>query len=320
MARTRGPRLLERVKRLMRTRRYSPRTIKTYTYWMRYFIRYHHVRHPERMGTNEVRDFLTWLAVERSVAASTQNQALNALVFLYRHVLEQPLGDIGNAVRARRSRRLPVMLTDREARRVIAALDHPYRLIAGLMYGAGLRVSEAARLRVKDMDLERRVITVRDGKGGKDRTTVLPARLVPAVERRIREIRDGCRRSWAWSTYPASLPFALKRKRPRAGSSVAWQWLFPATQPCRDADGNVVVHHLHASAIQKAVRQAVRSSGIAKPAGCHTFRPSFATQVLQGGTDIRTVQELLGHRRLETTQVYTHVLGEGFAGVRSPLD
>lgn len=320
MAGTRGPKLMERVRRVMGARHYSPRTIKSYCYWTRYFIRYHRLCHPERMGAKEVREFLSWLAVDRAVAASTQNQALNALVFLYRHVLEQPLGDIGDAVRAKRPRRLLVVLTNGEARRVIAALGAPYHLLAGLMYGAGLRVSEAARLRVKDVELERRVITVRDGKGAKDRTTVLPGRLVRPLGNRIEEVRDTARAGGAWSRLPASLPFALKRKYPRAGRSLAWQWLFPATQPCRDADGEMVMHHLHTSAIQKAVRRAVRTAGITKPAGCHTFRHSFATQLLQAGSDIRTVQELLGHRRLETTQVYTHVLGQGFAGVRSPLD
>ncbi len=313
------PKLREEVRRVIRTRRYSRRTEKTYWYWIRYFIRFHGIRHPLTMGESEVRAFLTWLAVKRNVAAATQNQALNALVFLYAKVLERPLGNIGTVVRAKRPARLPVVLSHDEASAVINSLGSPHDLIASLMYGAGLRVSEAVRLRVKDLDFERLVITVRDGKGAKDRTTLLPPTLCDGLRRRIAVTREALSAESGQSCVPVSLPFALARKFPNAGRSLQWQWLFPAAGLCRDEHGNVVQHHLHTSAVQKAVRAAVQQSGLGKPAGCHTFRHTFATELLRRGTDIRTVQELLGHRDLRTTQVYTHVLGEAFAGVRSPL-
>jgi len=313
------PRLREQVRQVIRTRRYSRRTEKSYWYWIRYFIRFHGMRHPAAMGESEVRAFLTWLATERNVAAATQNQALNALVFLYARVLERPLGEIGRVVRAKRPPRLPVVLTHPEVRSVIERLDEPYRLMVSLMYGAGLRVTECARLRVKDLDCTRRVITVRDGKGGKDRTTLLPEPLLPRLHERIDMITAG-RRAALGTGVPASLPFALRRKYPNAPTSLQWQWLFPSAGVCQDDDGSVVRHHIHVSSVQKAVRRAVRASGVSKPAGCHTFRHSFATELLRRGTDIRTVQELLGHADLRTTQVYTHVLGRGFAGVTSPLD
>ena len=313
------PRLREQVRRVIRTRRYSRRTEKTYWYWIRYFIRFHNLQHPLEMGEQEVREFLTWLAVKRNVAASTQNQALNALVFLYARVLNKPLGDIGQAVRAKRPPRLPVVLSHDEAVAVIRQLQSPYRLMVSLMYGSGLRVVECARLRVKDIDLNHRTITVRDGKGGKDRTTLLPEPLCQPLARRIDAIRRAMASQPHLQRTPVSLPFALQRKYPGAATTFEWQWLFPSSGVCPDDDGQIVRHHIHTSSIQKAVRQAVRQAGIARPAGCHTFRHTFATELLRHGSDIRTVQELLGHSDLRTTQIYTHVLGQGFAGVRSPL-
>ncbi len=311
--------LRERVRDVIRTRHYSHRTEKSYWYWIRYFIRFHDLRHPSSMGANEVRKFLTWLAVERNVAAATQNQALNALVFLYSKVLQQPLGNIGETVRAKRPPRLPVVLSHDDAMTIIAALKMPYRLMASLMYGAGLRVVECARLRVKDIDFSQRVITVRDGKGGKDRTTLLPEPLCEPLRGRIAAIRQTCQAESTGNSIPVTLPFALSRKYPGAATSPQWQWLFPSASLCRDEHGAVARHHVHTSSVQKAVKLATRQTAINKPVGCHTFRHTFATELLRRGSDIRTVQELLGHKDLRTTQIYTHVLGQGFAGVRSPF-
>ncbi|MEA5445552.1 integron integrase [Gammaproteobacteria bacterium AB-CW1] len=315
----RKPRLRERFREVIRVRRYSRRTEKTYWYWIRFFIRFNGTRHPAELGEVEVRRFLSWLATDRNVAAATQNQALNALVFLYRHVLEQPLGEIGLVTRARRPRKIPVVFTHEEAMSVIRRLPEPYDLMASLLYGAGLRVTECARLRVKDLDFAQRVLTVRDGKGGKDRTTILPESLYPALQARIAEIRRIWMRTTPEKRVPVTLPFALARKYPGAATSLQWQWLFPSEGLCRDDEGRIVRYHIHVSAIQKHVKVAVGKSGITKRASCHTFRHSFATELLKRGSDIRTVQELLGHADLRTTQIYTHVLGQAFAGVSSPL-
>ena len=271
------------------------------------------------LGATEVNAFLTWLAVERKVAAATQNLALNALVFLYARVLEQPLGQVGEVVRAKRSQRIPCVLTHAEATALIALLGQPYQLLASLMYGAGLRVVEAARLRIKDVDFERQVLTVHDGKGAKDRTTLLPGSLITPLLERKQRMFDAWKHKDAFYRQPVSLPFALRRKYPNAGHSFEWQWLFPSSGLCTDEDDQVVRHHIHVTSIQKAVRQAVRRSALHKPASCHTFRHSFATELLRRGSDIRTVQTLLGHADVRTTQIYTHVLGQGFAGVVSPL-
>jgi len=313
-----GPRLRDRFREAIRTRHYSLRTEQSYWHWIRAFIRFQHLRHPSELGAPEVGAFLSWLAVERRVAAATQNQALNALVFLYAKVLDRPLGHLAGVVRAKRPPRLPVVFTHEEAVRVIGALAEPYRLMAALMYGAGLRVSETARLRVKDLEFSRRVITVRDGKGGKDRTTLMPGPLCEPLRLRVEAVRRAAL-AQGDAVVPVTLPHALARKYPHAATSLPWQWLFPSAGLCQDAEGRVVRHHLHASAVQRAVKAAVRRAGLAKPAGCHTLRHSFATALLQRGTDIRTVQELLGHADLRTTQVYTHVLGQAFAGVCSPL-
>lgn len=316
---SRPPKLMDRVKAVMRVKRYSPRTEKTYCYWIRYFIRYHGVRHPANMGPSEVQAFLEHLAVERYVAAATQNQALNALVFLYRHILDMPLGDIGSFSQAKRPRRLPVVLSHEEVMRVLNQLSGPMNLMATLMYGSGLRLIETCRLRVRDIDTQRHIITVRAGKGDKDRTTLLPSVCLPALQARIESAEQQLAYRLERGRVPVTLPHALDRKYPNAGISLGWQWLFPASRPCCDDAGNVVLHHIHSSAVQKAVKQAMKSVSLPRPGSCHTLRHSFATQLLSQGTDIRTVQELLGHKSIETTQIYTHVIGKEFAGVRSPL-
>ena len=313
------PRLQEQIRAVMRVHHYSIRTEKSYWYWIRYFIRFHQLRHPLELGAAEVNAFLTWLAVERKVAAATQNLALNALVFLYDRVLQQPLGQVGEVVRAKRSARIPCVLTHAEATALIGLLGQPYQLLASLMYGAGLRVVEAARLRIKDVDFDKQVITVHDGKGAKDRTTLLPAALITPLQERRQRMFAAWKQQDSFYQAPVSLPFALRRKYPNAARSFEWQWLFPSTGLCMDEDGRVVRHHIHVSSIQKAVKQAVRRCALHKPAGCHTFRHSFATELLRRGSDIRTVQTLLGHADVRTTQIYTHVLGQAFAGVQSPL-
>lgn len=313
------PRLRDQVRAIIRVNHYSIRTEKTYWYWIRYFIRFHQMTHPRDMGPREVNEFLTWLAVHRNVAAATQAQALNSLVFLYDKVLDKPLGEVGDVVRSKKPRKLPVVLTHDEAMRIINELRHPDKLIASLLYGAGLRVTEACRLRIKDLDFNQQVITVRDGKGAKDRTTLMPATLIGPLHDHAENIRKAWKQRDEEFLHPVSLPFALARKYPKAGHSLEWQWLFPSPALSTDNLGNVTRHHRHISSVQRAVRNAVRETGIGKRAGCHTFRHTFATELLKRGNDIRTVQDLLGHADLRTTQIYTHVLGQGFAGVRSPL-
>ena len=313
------PRLRDQFRLVMRLHHYSIRTEKSYWYWIRYFIRFHGLRHPLELGSSDVNAFLSWLATDRKVAAATQNLALNAIVFLYARVLEQPLGEIGDVVRVKRPPKLPTVLSHQEAMLIIDQLAQPYHLLASLMYGAGLRVVESSRLRVKDIDFQHQTIVVRDGKGGKDRTTLLPATLIIPLKLRIEKIDAAWRAQDAFYKTPVSLPFALRRKYPRASHSLAWQWLFPSRGICLDEDGQSVRHHVHVSTIQRAVKQAVGKTGIEKPVGCHTFRHTFATELLRRGSDIRTVQTLLGHADVRTTQIYTHVLGQGFAGVQSPL-
>jgi integron integrase len=274
------------------------------------------------MGAAEITRFLSVLAVQRNVAPSTQNQALSALLFLYREVLEQELPWLDDIVRAKTRERIPVVLTREEVQAVIDGLDGPLRLLALLLYGAGLRLLEALRLRVKDVDFGRNQITVRSGKGGKDRVTMLPAAVRRDLAKHLEVIRAqheaDVRAGAGW----VELPWALARKYPRAGREWIWQWIFPATRLYlhRETGQRRRHHHLHETVLQRAVKEAVLSSGIPKRATCHTFRHSFATHLLEAGADIRTVQELLGHRDVTTTMIYTHVLNRGPAGVLSPAD
>jgi integron integrase len=315
------PRLLDRVRLALRARHASRRTEKTYVAWIRRYILFHGKRHPAEMGAAEVTQFLSALAVERNVAASTQNQALSALLFLYRHVLEQELPWLDEVVRARRAGRLPVVLTREEVRAVLRELHGPPRLMAILLYGAGLRVLECARLRVKDVDFAANQLVVRGGKGDRDRVTMLPGAVKADLAQHLERVRSQHVRDLQHGAGWVELPWALARKYPAAGREWAWQWVFPATRLYVDrVTGQHRRHHLHETVLQRAVKDAVRRAGIAKPATCHTFRHSFATHLLEDGHDIRTVQELLGHRDVSTTMIYTHVLNRGPAGVRSPAD
>jgi integron integrase len=317
----RPPRLLDQVRTAVRTRHYSRRTEKTYVGWIRRYILFHGKRHPAEMGAPELTRYLSSLAVDGNVAASTQNQALSALLFLYRDVLDQDVPWLDDVVRAKRPVRLPVVLTRDEVRSVIRKLHGTPRLMAILMYGAGLRLLECARLRVQDVDFSRRQIVVRGGKGDKDRVTPLPSIVTAELTRHLdlvkRQHEPDLQAGAGW----VELPWALARKYPSAGRDWAWQWVFPATRFYVDrATGQRRRHHLHESVVQRAVKDAVRHAGIPKRATCHTLRHSFATHLLEDDRDIRTVQELLGHRDVSTTMIYTHVLNRGPAGVQSPAD
>jgi integron integrase len=313
--------LLNRVREAIRARHYSRRTEKAYVAWVRRYILFHGKRHPAEMGAPEITRFLNFLAVNRSVAASTQNQALSALLFLYREVLDLDLPWLDDLVRARRPPRLPVVLTRDEVRAIVERLSGVPRLMALLMYGAGLRVLECARLRAKDVDFQTNQLVVRSGKGDKDRVTMLPATVKADLARHLAPVRLQHQRDVAAGAGWVELPTAFARKYPNAGREWGWQWVFPATRfYVKRTTGQRRRHHLHESVLQRAVKDAVRHAGIAKPASCHTFRHSFATHLLEDGHDIRTVQELLGHHDVSTTMIYTHVLNRGPAAVRSPAD
>lgn len=289
--------------------------------WAKRFIIFHGRRHPSTMGAAEVEAFLSHLASDRNVASATQGQALSAVMFLYKSVLKIELPWLQNVVRSTRPRRLPVVLTQAEARAVIGYMQGINWLIAGLLYGSGLRVLEALRLRVKDLDLKIQQLTVRDGKGGKDRVTVLPEALVAPLTVHLSRVREQHELAMARGFGGVELPFALQRKYPRAHQDWGWQYVFPAANPTVDPRSGVRRRtHAPEETIQRAVRAAVRQAGILKPASPHTFRHSFATHLLEAGYDIRTVQELLGHKDVSTTQIYTHVMQKGANAVRSPLD
>lgn len=314
-------RFMDQVRTTARLRHLSPRTERTYSRWIIRFIRFHGTRHPSELGAPEVRSYLSHLAVVGKVSTSTQNQALAALIFMYRDVLATELGPLGPVARARRGKRLPVVLTKSEVRAVLAGLQGRHHLIGGLLYGSGLRLLEGLRLRIKDLDFDSRSIAVRAGKGDRDRMTILPARLIGSLEVEIERVRMVHRRDLEAGFGEVELPGALERKYRQANRGFGWQYLFPATKLAADPRTGVVRrHHLHESSVQKAVRRAVRSAGITKQASCHTLRHSFATHLLEDGYNIRTVQELLGHSDVRTTMIYTHVLNHGGHAVRSPLD
>jgi integron integrase len=316
-----SPRLLDRVRQEVRLRHYSRRTEEAYVGWIRRYIVFHGKRHPSTMGVAEIAAFLTWLAETRGVSASTQNQALQAVLFLYRDVLRADPGIVEGVVRARRAQRLPVVLSRAEVRAVLAALDGSMWLIVALLYGAGLRLLECLDLRVKDVDFDRSQIMVRQGKGRKDRAVPLPALLVTPLRKHLDRVREQHARDHARGEGSVRLPDAFARKSPGSATDWQWQYVFPAARVCRDPRwGRPGRYHLHESAVQRAVVDAVRKAGISKRATCHTFRHSFATHLLEDGYDIRTVQTLLGHADVSTTMIYTHVLERGALGVRSPAD
>ncbi len=315
------PRLLDQVRERLRLKHYSIRTEQAYVDWIKRFIFFHNKRHPAAMGKSEVEAFLTHLAVARKVAASTQNQALSAILFLYKEVLGRELEWLDNVERAKRPARVPVVLTGSEVRAVLAQLEGRHALMAGILYGAGLRLMECVRLRVKDVDFGYSQITIRDGKGEKDRVTILPAALHATLRTQLERVQTLHQKDLQEGFGEVYLPYALARKYPRAGREWAWQYVFPASKRSIDPRSGVERrHHLDEQTLQRAVKKAVRDAGISKPASCHTLRHSFATHLLQSGYDIRTVQELLGHADVSTTMIYTHVLNRGGQGVVSPLD
>jgi integron integrase len=316
-----SPKLLDRVRTTMRTRHMSSRTEEAYVFWIRRYIVFHGRRHPATLGAEEVTRFLSNLAETRRVSASTQNQALSALLFLYRHVLGVDLPWLEGLVHAKRPAHVPVVLSREEVAAVLSRLSGAGWLMIVLLYGAGLRLLECLQLRVKDVDFARGEVVVRRGKGGRDRRTVLPAAVRRPLAAHLQQVRGQHETDLARGAGWVELPHALDRKYPNAGKEWGWQWVFPATRTYRHPEtGQCRRHHFHESALQRVVRAAVIRAGIAKPAGCHTFRHSFATHLLESGYDIRTVQELLGHRDVRTTMVYTHVLNRGGLGVVSPVD
>ncbi len=318
-----APSLLTQLRVAIRVRHYSPRTEEAYVQWVRRFIRFCGTRHPRELGAGDVTRFLSSLAMDANVSASTQNQALAAIVFLYRDVLNMPVGWLNALVRAKRPARVPVVLTRDEVRQLFAQLcgGDAARLVLEVLYGTGMRLLEALRLRVKDIDFGANEITVRGGKGDRDRRTMLPDRLKSRLLKHLAEVRVQHERDLASGAGGVELPGALSLKYPNAGREWAWQWVFPAGRMYEDAEtGQRRRHHMHETVVQRAFKEALRASGIPKNASCHTLRHSFATHLLETGYDIRTVQELLGHRSVETTMIYTHVLNRGGLGVRSPVD
>jgi len=316
------PRLLDRVRIALRTKHYSLRTEEAYVGWIRRFILFHGKRHPSEMGEPEINSFLSNLAVREHVAASTQNQALCALLFLYRHVLQKPFPDLERLIRAKKPIRLPTVMTRDEVRRVLNRMNGTNRVVVTLLYGSGMRLLECLRLRVKDAEFSFNRLVVRDAKGQKDRYVPLPVSVRPALVSWFAQVKRWHEADLAAGFGSAYLPYALSKKYPGSDHEWGWQWAFPASDRSTDPRSGVVRrHHIHERIVQRAVYQAVRAAAIKKPVSCHTFRHSFATHLLEDGYDIRTVQELLGHSRVNTTMIYTHVLNRsGGRGVRSPAD
>jgi len=312
---------IEQVRNILRAKYYSIRTEETYLYWIKYFIRFHKMQHPSKLAESDVREFLTHLALNAKVAPSTQKVALNAIVFMYRHVLESPLGDFSDFSRARTPKKLPVVLTINEVRIIFSHLSGDPKLCAALMYGSGLRVMETVRLRVQDIDFDKLTIRIRDGKGRKNRLTTLAPEVCDDLRLQIAHVKTLFAKDKAINDWDGVyLPHALDKKYPAAPFEFSWQYLFPAARLSNDPRSDKVRrHHMGEQIVQRAVKTAVKKSAINKPASCHTFRHSFATHLLERGADIRTVQEQLGHSDVRTTEIYTHVLNRGGHAVRSPF-
>lgn len=314
--------LLDQYSDILRVKRYSPRTEETYILWAKNFILYHNKRHPKDMGVDEIGQFLTHLATNKKVSASTQNQAFSAILFLYRHVLHIELDELALAeFRPQRAKTIPTVLSKEEVKRVIRNLTGVYKIIAQIMYGGGLRVMETMRLRVKDIDFDNHQVIVRDGKGENDRFTILPDSLIQPLQLHLQHVNILHQKDLADGFGSVYLPYALDRKYSNANKEWIWQYLFPARELSKDKRTGVTRrHHLHETAIQKSVKEAARIAQINKHVTPHTFRHSFATHLLQNNYDIRTIQELLGHKDVRTTMIYTHVLQRGGLAVKSPLD
>ena len=312
---------LNTIRQAIRLRHYSKRTESGYIYWIKRYIHFHNKRHPSEMNATHIEAFLSYLAIEQNVAPSTQNTALNALVFMYKEVLKQDLGKFDQFTRAKKAKKLPVFFTHHEINLLFKQLKNDYKLLAGLMYGSGLRLMETVRLRYKDIDLDKLCIRIHDGKGGKDRIVTLSQRLVEPLTIQMQKVDALYQQDQLNNVPGVYLPFALERKFPDAGKTLAWQYLFPSSRLSFDQRSGITRrHHIDETSVQKSVKQAIKKAKINKPASCHSLRHSFATHLLERGADIRTVQEQLGHSDVKTTQIYTHVINRGGSAVQSPLD
>ncbi len=314
------PKLLDQVRNSLRQRNYSYRTEQAYVSWIKRFILFHNKRHPDEMGAKEIEEYLTYLAVDQKVAPATQSQALNSILYLYKQILKRDVGAI-QALRPRGSKHLPTVLTPEEASKILSLLNGQIQLMAKLLYGSGLRVSEVLRLRVKDIEFGQSQILVRDSKGNKDRVTMLPQSLLEPLKKHISKVKILYEADQKNNVNGVELPYALEKKYPSAGKEWAWQWVFPSDNLSKDPRTGIVRrHHRYGSSLRKRIKAAAKKAGVQKPVTPHTFRHSFATHLLENNYDIRTVQELLGHKSVKTTMIYTHVLNKGASAVQSPLD
>jgi integron integrase len=304
----------------MRTSGYSPKTIKAYKGWVKDYILFSDKKHPKELEKKHLENYLTYLTVKRNVSASTQNQALSALLYLYKNIIKTEIGWLNEVVRARKSRRLPVVFSKNEVKQVIENLEGVTKLVSSLLYGSGLRLGEALRLRVKDINFDKNQIIVREAKGDKDRITTLPSSIIPQLKNHLNKVYIQHKEDLRKGKGKTKLPYALAKKYPNADTEFGWQYAFPADKFIKEKESGLIYrYHIHESTIQKAIKLAVKKAKLNKPATSHTFRHSFATHLLENGYDIRTIQELLGHNSLKTTMIYTHVINMG-AGVKSPLD